>query len=646
VKRTRPFTVMFVQCQEKRQLPHMNMPLFVPDLERAGCRVACVCLSQHRLDRLAGLLSEQRVDLLAMEHMAPYGVVRRVREASPHTRIVVGGNGFIDVFTKTDVDFGVVGAGRESLRRLVAALRGDGDLSRVPNLLFKRRDHGRDSIECSEVEVGLDPAAEVRPYAPELDWRYVGFGGDLPPLARRGAPPTIVTDFGCACRAGSSPAAPAGFSLSSASYLLSAAARARLARVEAQRSAGGCRFCTYGGYAIAPVNATVELALEQMSYLQERYGFDRFAIGSEEPFRFVLPLLRRALAAGITLRQVLLRCRVDWLLRFRGVLEESIRLARDTRFQLGIWQVGFESFSDRHLELYGKEQTVADNLEAIRLLDDLERRWEGWFATSVRSHGFLGSTPWTTVADLDEQLGVISGLPHRWRPALLGGPVKLFDELLPFSRQLEADGLLVRRAAGRNRFRFQDDRVRVYEQVRATFSRRCRPLADGFFRRVALDAYLEVARALVAELSTADASLALHERRRALARGVAATEARMRPILAASRAYSRAGALEASGSYLQALEGYRHAHRLLPGHGAILAAMSRAAHAHGRLGWARRYARLAIPPLEAEQERHPHEPAIDLLLAQCLARVGDRGRAAQHLGRGAAKRRAVLVGGD
>jgi hypothetical protein len=636
------FSVVFVQCQETLQLPHMNMPLFMPDLRELGCEVEGFCVHVTQLDRLAGILEGRKVDLLGIEHMAPYGIARRVKAVSPRTKIVVGGNGFLDVFTKTDVDFAVSGAGREAIRALVTALQGRASISNVPNLFFKDRRGGRTVIDCTTSVSGLSLARELRPYAPEVDWTYAGFCRKTPPLRQRGAP-TVVADLGCAYRSGVVPATGAPVELGSTRYPLTDAARERLSTSFELRQSGGCSFCTYGGYVAAPVDATVELLLEQMAYLQSRYGFDRFSIGSEEPFRFLMPLLHRAVERGITLRQIRLRCRVDWLLGFQNVLREAVAFAREHRFQIAVWQVGFESFSEKHLALYSKGQTVEGNLEAARLLDELETEHTGWFANPMGSHGFLGNTAWTTPGDVAEQIERIDRLPRSWRRAILGEPVKLFDELLPYARAAERDGLLVRRKNGRDTYRFRDDRTLLLERGREYVCRKLDRLGDAFFWRAALDAYWEILRVLVERLRSegeliADFESELSSLQRTIDRAVD-------PILKAHRLFQKGARQEARGNGRAAREAYRAAQKLMPENGIVRAGLSRVAHALGDGRWAAHHGRLAVCQLEKEGALYPGDPNIDLLLAQCLARLGERERSGVHLRTGFAKRRALVVDG-
>ncbi len=638
------FTVCFVQCQQKLQLPHMNMPLFVPDLRGIGCEVECVCLHQSQIRLLPEILERRPIDLLGLEHMAPYGIIRRVKALSPRTRIVVGGNGFLDVFSKTDVDFAIAGAGRESLLSLVTALRDATPLEGVPNLFFKRREGREAVIDCSDRVTRLSLEGELRPYAPEVDWSYAGFRGDLPALGRRGAPPTIVADLGCPCRSVAPAEGRSDVALVSARYPLTEAARLRLSGIGDQRLAGGCSFCTYGAYAAAPIAQTVDLAMEQMTFLQGRYGFDRFCVGSEQPFRFLLPLLRRAIDEKLSLRQIRIRSRVEWILRFEHLLREAVEFARAHRFQLAVWQVGFESFSDRHLAIYSKQQTVRENLEAVRVLGDLERRYPGWFATSVPSHGFLGNTAWTQLDDIEEQMRNLEPLPRTWRRAMLGGPVKLFDELLSYAQRARQDGLMVCRKEGRNGFRFVDQRIRVIERGRKHYLRRTRTLTDAFFLRAAADAYWSALGRLVGELKKRDGTTVAVDREcRKIQRVI---DRRLDPILKAHRRFEAGARREARGCLPAALDAYREARRIMPRNGAICVALSRTAQELGRASLAKGYARTAVRLLEGELEHSSEDPNVDMMLAQCLDRIGETSRAELHLRAGFLRRRAFIADDD
>lgn len=471
----RTLRVGFLQCQQNRELPHMNLPLFVRDLEGLGCAVDCFCASAHRLGEAAALLRGNRYDLLAIDYLFPHSFVRRVKAGSPRTRLVVGGRGFFDLFHKTGIDYGIIGPGRKSLGLLAAALRDGEDPRRVPNLFFKREEGGKRIMDYSGREIAFDLEREVFPYAPRLDWTYVGFpGGGREPVTRIGVPPTVIAEFGCPNRSGRGSAGGGVPEAELAGWTLAAPARERLARLWAERLSGGCSFCTYGPHVARPVSPTVDLLLRQMAWLQGEYGFDRFSVDSEHPFRFLLPLLEAAAREGIALTQINLRSRTDWLVGAEDVLERALELAAERDFKIVIWQLGFESFDQKHLDIYHKRYPVAANLRAARLLDRLERSHPGRFFTSIPSHGLMGITPWTTLPEIAREAKVLKKLPRRWRlreskfsrempfrPTLC-----LFDGFLPIYRTIQRDGLLLRRAYSHDTFRIADPGVRLIEIIK------------------------------------------------------------------------------------------------------------------------------------------------------------------------------------
>ena len=121
---------------------------------------------------------------------------------------------------------------------------------------------------------------------------------------------------------------------------------------------------------------------------------------------------------------------------------------------------------------------------------------------------------------------------------------------------------------------------------------------------------------------------------------------RIQPIFNAQTRFNGGARLEARGRLPDALEAYRGARRIMPHNGTIHAALGRTAHSLGRNALARRYSRTAVRLLEEEQARHPEDPNIDILLAQCLARLGEKDRAEAHLRAGFFRRRSFIADGD
>ena len=46
------FRIAFLQCQIVKELPHMNMPLFVNDIKALGCSFECICAARGKLGDL------------------------------------------------------------------------------------------------------------------------------------------------------------------------------------------------------------------------------------------------------------------------------------------------------------------------------------------------------------------------------------------------------------------------------------------------------------------------------------------------------------------------------------------------------------------------------------------------------------------
>ena len=627
------FAVCFVQTQARRELPHFNMPLFVRDLERLGCTVHCLCL--HAAHLLEEFLASHRVDLLGLEATTPHGLVKRVRRASPATRILVGGNSFLELFAKTEADYAIAGAGREAVKELVRALMGAGELSRVPNLFLRHDD--RVTLDFTGIVREPSPAEELIPYEPELNWTYLGFPEPKGTSQQPAAPPTVIADFGCPCR--TRRATPEEVSLLTPRVGLTDRARRRLAELQAERRTGGCTFCTYGRFRGAPQETAVGLVVEQMCYLQSTYGFRRFAVGSEAPFRFLEPLLGAAKNAGIVIDQLFLRTRVDWLLRDEAALRGAIARAKTSRLQLVVWQVGFESFCQSSLDQFGKNHPLEMNLRAIALLDELERAHPGTFATPVRSHGFLGSAPRTSLKELDAELELVGRLPARWRCAALGGPVKLYDEMLPFCLDLRGRGLVEPRTGALHSYRYADDRVALLEEARRDAASIVGTGADAMLWGLALDRAIGGLRRLAASLLRRKKSLSEEARKRLRAESKQRLCRDLRELARGRTQYRRGRRLEAKKSLQPAAKAYEAALRHLGPNGPVLAALARVEFALGDRGRAERLARKAIPLLESHCDLVPDDPAVELELAKCHAMLGDSERAGERVERAMAKGR-------
>jgi len=65
------FRISFLQCQIVKELPHMNMPLFVNDIKAHGCSFECICAARSKLRDLVTYLKKKNFDLFAVDYPFP-----------------------------------------------------------------------------------------------------------------------------------------------------------------------------------------------------------------------------------------------------------------------------------------------------------------------------------------------------------------------------------------------------------------------------------------------------------------------------------------------------------------------------------------------------------------------------------------------
>jgi len=58
------FRIGFLQCQIVKELPHMNMPLFVNDIKALGCGFECICAARDKLNDLIEYIKKKKFDLI------------------------------------------------------------------------------------------------------------------------------------------------------------------------------------------------------------------------------------------------------------------------------------------------------------------------------------------------------------------------------------------------------------------------------------------------------------------------------------------------------------------------------------------------------------------------------------------------------
>ena len=101
---------------------------------------------------------------------------------------------------------------------------------------------------------------------------------------------------------------------------------------------------------------------------------------------------------------LLFQARVDDLLENWSDLEKAAEQAALYGGRLHAYLVGLENFSDAELKRLGKGISSSQVCRAVTKLLQLESRCRGFVASRYAAHGFILFNPWTTIADLKENL--------------------------------------------------------------------------------------------------------------------------------------------------------------------------------------------------------------------------------------------------
>ncbi|MGD8493624.1 MAG: hypothetical protein PVI38_10310 [Desulfobacterales bacterium] len=136
-----------------------------------------------------------------------------------------------------------------------------------------------------------------------------------------------------------------------------------------------------------------------------------FELINEYPLPILGDLLEEICSRGIELSQINLTLRADGLISGFAHLKSVLTLAAQHGIFVLLSSIGFESFDDRILRNLNKGLSVADNLQAIRLMRNLKAEFGDTFGYSSRegaNHGFIHPTAWDTEETASENQKIIS----------------------------------------------------------------------------------------------------------------------------------------------------------------------------------------------------------------------------------------------
>jgi hypothetical protein len=191
---------------------------------------------------------------------------------------------------------------------------------------------------------------------------------------------------------------------------------------ELQVQSEGCIFCDVArdkGYH-GPVGS--DRVIEQMAMLPDLEGRKiPFELIDEYPIRSLRKLLEETEKNKIKLSQINLVCRVDDINAHAPDLEDILPLAQSQDVKIMFASIGFESFSDRLLQYFGKGITLADIVRCVETLRQFKARFGSRFLyrrDEGANHGFIHPTPWDDPETMREMNTTI--FLHRF-----------FDDILP-----------------------------------------------------------------------------------------------------------------------------------------------------------------------------------------------------------------------
>jgi hypothetical protein len=160
----------------------------------------------------------------------------------------------------------------------------------------------------------------------------------------------------------------------------------------------GCSFCDVArdkGFAGTLSLETVAAQIRNLPENQERRKIP-FELVNEFPFPLLPQLLRTAAERGISISQINLVTRADWLIREKERFRGALNLARAMGVRILLSSVGFESFSNVVLGNLNKGYSADTNLSAVTIMRQLKEEFrENLFYKTAEGavHGFIHPTP-------------------------------------------------------------------------------------------------------------------------------------------------------------------------------------------------------------------------------------------------------------
>jgi radical SAM superfamily enzyme YgiQ (UPF0313 family) len=389
-------------------------PIMLFDIEKPETRKKLLEIIQKNRYGLIGL---HTVGFYYFNFNTYSALVNDIKQASPGTKIVVGGPDSILSFNQPAVDFVVMGPGRKSFASLAEAVSEETSPYNVPNLFFRIRRNGRSLVEHSGKLIPYS-IGEFRPFKPFLDWMVVG--RDPIPQFKQAM---ILKSFGCYHNKsviGNPHFKDIQFKIDyedlfgiPKSGFTESARRVLKERVDSR--VRGCTFCEIHrdkNYASLTTDETTDFLLEQSNYWLDYWDKNTdsnnlryIEVFNEGSVNFLPSFLSALDPRGYDL-YIGVNMRADDIIRNRKLVEAALEECRDKSLKLEIATIGFENFVQRHLDIYNKGTTVRQNVQAINIVRKIGEKHKDKFYFD-ESATFILFNPWTTLDELERNVDYV-----------------------------------------------------------------------------------------------------------------------------------------------------------------------------------------------------------------------------------------------
>ena len=212
-----------------------------------------------------------------------------------------------------------------------------------------------------------------------------------------------------------------------------------------ERFGRGCSFCTTGNsYEHQKPTDALAGTLDQLRHVRTAAPhIETLVLRDQNPFAYLTELIEAAEAERLGPFTLLVESRADWWLQNGKRFVRALDSARRSSIRIAPFLVGVENFSQPELDRFNKGIDAGLN---VRFLHQL-RAWATEYAEALDlsqgAFGFILFTPWTTVADLRENLRCIEETRlDELRGRLLLSRARLYPDTALYYLA-ERDGLLL-----------------------------------------------------------------------------------------------------------------------------------------------------------------------------------------------------------